>query len=89
MLKKPGLDRDDIIQFAPKTLAFRKGEGNIPGKDGILDLTKMGAEGALCFVQFFRVCPAKNGENYLKSKKETCNIVFEIRLHDRSKPKKG
>lgn len=35
MLKKPGLDRDDIIQFAPKTLAFRKGEGNIPGKDGI------------------------------------------------------
>lgn len=35
MLKKPGLDRDDIIQFTPKTLAFRKGEGNIPGKDGI------------------------------------------------------
>lgn len=35
MLKKPGLDRDDIIQFAPKTLAFRKGEGNIPGKDGV------------------------------------------------------
>ena len=32
MLKKPGLDRDDIIQFAPKTLAFRKGEGNIPEK---------------------------------------------------------
>ena len=35
MPKKPGLDRDDIIQFTPKTLAFRKGEGNIPGKDGI------------------------------------------------------
>ena len=40
MLKKPGLDRDDIIQFAPKTLAFRKGEGNIPGKDGIFPKTE-------------------------------------------------